>query len=1176
MARMKRLLAFLLVLIMIFSIGQSAVLASDAVGDGTEADDGVVSTDPTPAPTPEATQVPEPTAEPEPTEEPEATPEPTQEPEVTPEPTAEPEVTPEPTAEPEVTPEPTAEPEQSPEPSIEPSVSPEPTEEPGPKQWPWTAPGNDIAVLMDGGWSLTSGGVRYVSENGVWKDAGGSVTQLSSTPADSLNLVDGWIYFSCGTDIRRVSASGGGEEVVFTAPASVAQMYVMGQEIRFLADGSVYSYDMNDGALEQLETPGTVKKFMPTSYGNLFLTGKILSYTLWAGEYQLMDGIEGCYPEGDWLIINKGDNTWQTAISSLFQGQLNLQDYSLNQVSTISALSDEAELASEQAYLESAEYAALEAKLTEPVWGSSGVMSISSRSAVQTEPLTTNQERIVQRSKQHSEVLWTPKIWRYTWGGDDPSYNTTGKTTVYDYKGGNKSTDRYLANVTYRGVPYSQPVYTGYVDWGKVTLQTFLDAVNNKNSNFYKSYSTYSRTAPYYGSDCSGFVSYTWDTPAKCTCTSLQNYAKKVTYKSPATLQVGDALNDPSRHVVLVTDIGYDSNGNVVAVEITEQTPPKMRVTQFVKDGLTSNLIPNSRYDRYLPLKNLEGSYINDGYSINRRNLSSTVKKPTDVAGLNALVAPTMTVKALGPSSVQIALAHEKSDAKIYYTTDDSKGVEFTDSFLYKGPIVISSAKGDVTVRAIAKSGDQQSTPLNETLPLSAAPRLDVASGKVKGTIFQYNNVSYVSKSIGAVTLVAEAGDTVYYTTNGSEPTTSSDHMESGKGSITVAADKQTVIKAFTVTANGVPSGVQSYTVQAADMYTITVNDPYGVLQPAAGLTVKDGKISVLSGSDVSFTISNTKGYDISAIKVDGKDIGAKQTSYKFPSVSADHTIAVILNTPFKDVAESAWYAGAAGYAYANKLISGTNYGNGTVKFDADMNTTRSMFVTILGRYANASVTYWTKPKTSATIAAENITPKNRMGMSNGSEINVRPKASLSSTPILTTIEAAGIIVNVVDYQDVDGVRWYKVNYNGQKGFVRRTNPSNNKLLLDVCEFTDLEDSDVYYSYGYVQWAYLNGIINGKSETLFGSRNTITREDLCVILYNYLTEVRGVVLSAPDISSKFPDAGTVSEYAKTAVSALVNIGVINGYDDGKLYPKASANRAVVATIFMNLDKYLNG
>ncbi len=1168
MTRMKRLLAFLLVLIMIFSVGESAVLASEAVGDGTAADDGVVSTDPTPEPTAEPAATPEPTAEPV------ATPEPTAEPAVTPEPTAEPVATPEPTAEPEQSPEPTLEPEQSPEPSIEPSASPEPTEEPGPKQWPWTEPGNSIAVLMDGGWTLSANGVEYFSEYGVWKDVGGSKTQLSGTPADNLNLVDGWVYFSCGTEIRRVSANGGGEEVVYTAPASVTQMYVMGQEIRFLADGCVYSYDMNDGALEQLETPGTVKKFMPTPYGNLFLTGSFFDYALWAGEYQLMGGIDICYPEGDWLLISKGDDLWQAPMANLFQGQLNLQTYSLHQESAASVLSDEAELASEQAYLESAEYAALEAALTEPAVGS-GIMSISSRSAVQTQPLTTNQQNIVLRAKQHSEVLWTPKIWRYTWGGDDPTYNTTGKTTVYDYKGGNKSTDRYLANVTYRGVPYSQPVYTGYVDWGKVTLKTFLDAVNDKNSAFYKSYSTYSRTAPYYGSDCSGFVSYAWDTPIKCTCTSLLKYSTSpITYTGPGCLKVGDAINNPSSHVLLVTDIGYDSNGNVVAVEITEQTPPKMRVTQYIKGDETQYLIAGNRYDRHLNLNNLENTYFNYGYKLYRRNVSSSVKKPTDVAGLNALAAPTMTVKALGPSSVQITLAHEKSGAKIYYSTDSTKGVEFNDNFLYKAPIELKNVNSSVTVRAVAKNGDQESAPLNETLPLAAAPRLDVPSDKT-GTIFLYNNVSYVAKSVGAVTLVAESGDTIYYTTNGSDPTTSSSKMESGKGSITVSAGKETVIKAFTVKADGVPSGVQTYTVKAADMYTITVNDPYGVLKPAAGLTVKDGKISVLAGSNVTFEISNSKGYNIGAIKVDGKDIDKSQKSYTFPKVDKDHTIAVILTTPFKDVSESAWYAGAAGFAYANGLISGNDYGNGTVKFDADMNTTRSMFVTILGRYDKASVTYWTSYNKSDTIAADKITTSNRMGVSNGVEINVRPKASLSSTPILTTIEAAGITVNVTGVKDVNGARWYQVKYNGKTGWVRRENPSNNKLLMDVCEFTDLEASDVKYSYGYVQWAYLNGIINGQSATSFGSRGTITREDLCVILYNYLQDVRGVVLNT-NATKTFDDAKDISGYAKEAVNALVNIGVINGYEDGKLYPKANANRAVVATIFMNLDKYLNG
>ena len=52
--------------------------------------------------------------------------------------------------------------------------------------------------------------------------------------------------------------------------------------------------------------------------------------------------------------------------------------------------------------------------------------------------------------------------------------------------------------------------------------------------------------------------------------------------------------------------------------------------------------------------------------------------------------------------------------------------------------------------------------------------------------------------------------------------------------------------------------------------------------------------------------------------------------------------------------------------------------------------------------------------------------------------------------------------------------------------------------------------------------------------------------------------------------------GSISGYAKTAVHALANSGIVNGYDDGSFKPKNSATRAEVATMFMRMSIYLYG
>ena len=77
------------------------------------------------------------------------------------------------------------------------------------------------------------------------------------------------------------------------------------------------------------------------------------------------------------------------------------------------------------------------------------------------------------------------------------------------------------------------------------------------------------------------------------------------------------------------------------------------------------------------------------------------------------------------------------------------------------------------------------------------------------------------------------------------------------------------------------------------------------------------------------------------------------------------------------------------------------------------------------------------------------------------------------------------------------------------------------------------------------------------------------------MMYNYMTKYLGVKLSTTPTQS-FSDSNKVASYAVNAVNAMVNIGVINGYDDGNFWPKATATRAECAAMIMRLEEYLVG
>ncbi len=1125
MAVLKRTLAFLLVLTIILSLGEGLVFASE--GPGEEAPPISEETAPMEPPVPE-----ESAPEPETTEEPVTPPEA----ETTPEPvdTPAPEITPEPfeTPAPEITPDPALPPE--PETTPDPDASPEPSDEPmaaSVKEWAWVEPGNTVAAILDGGRSLLTGGNHYYTENGcLWLN--GSV--LANVYAENMNLADGWLYYTTNDTVYRMSPSGGGTETVYaTGLGHIVEMYVMGQELRMLIDGNVWSYDMTDGLMEDVPDPCSVMGLIPTPYGNVYLCGTVFHYDLWAGESLLLSNVQFAYPDGSWLVVDYNGGTYQTDMAGLFAGSVSLQAYSLHQseAAAASAMTDEQMAASEAAFLESEEYLEKQ-RILVPFDGT----ATASSSTVLTRELTANQQNIVLRAQQHAEVKWTPLKDRYAWGGNDPGYVSSKGSyePVYSQDGGT-----FKAGKTYKGVPYSQAVSTGYVGF-EISLKGFLNAVSDANSNFYKGYSTYSRTAPYYGSDCAGFVAYAWDMPYHTYTGGLLPFSTYIGTPSSSELnklQVGDCLNYTAEHVVLVTDIGYNSNGQVVSVEITEQTPAKMRVTCY------GETISGRSYDYKGQLSYITNYYLTRGYKIYRRNMSSSVRKPNDDAGLSYAPAPTMSVAAAGPGKATITLSHESGKATIYYTTNGS--APSTSSTKYTGPFTVSNA---ATIRAMAVvQGYQNSFQLNESLLMAATPQLKAVGTSDGSGVFLSNGIYYADSS-RTLTLTSADGGTIYYTINGDTPTVNSSKVS---GSTAIAVKDGLTIKAFVALSRGVPSNVVTFSVKAGKLYTISVDDPYGFVSP-------QGNASVLEGSTVTFKFGNTSGYTLGNIKIDGASKGNIK-EWKFENVKENHTIKAEVKLPFNDVSASSWYVDAVAFVNNKGLFNGT----ASNTFSPNQAMNRAMFITVLGRFANVGDTIknWS----------------GQMGLTNGYDIIIRSDTTTASGQV-TMMAASGQYIKVVgtvgSSGSKDGGTWYRVQYNGYTGYVRSTMPSNGKTLVYVCAFNDLGGSAVSYCNGYAQWAYLNNIVSGVSSTSFGASSAVSRQDICVMLYNYLTKYRGLSLSAGNVS--FSDSSKISSYAKTAVAAMANIGVIKGDEKGNFNPTNSATRAEVASIFMNLSNYLNG
>ena len=107
-----------------------------------------------------------------------------------------------------------------------------------------------------------------------------------------------------------------------------------------------------------------------------------------------------------------------------------------------------------------------------------------------------------------------------------------------------------------------------------------------------------------------------------------------------------------------------------------------------------------------------------------------------------------------------------------------------------------------------------------------------------------------------------------------------------------------------------------------------------------------------------------------------------------------------------------------------------------------------------------------------------------------------------------------------------------------------------------------------------ILWAYQNNVVAGTSPTTFAPDQPVTREQIAVILTQFIFNVLKMERTwTPADLSTFPDGANVSSWAKEAMQDAVALGLINGTkaSDGLVYidPQGSAARQQVATILMN-------
>ena len=191
---------------------------------------------------------------------------------------------------------------------------------------------------------------------------------------------------------------------------------------------------------------------------------------------------------------------------------------------------------------------------------------------------------------------------------------------------------------------------------------------------------------------------------------------------------------------------------------------------------------------------------------------------------------------------------------------------------------------------------------------------------------------------------------------------------------------------------------------------------------------------------------------------------------------------------------------------------------------------------------------------------------------------NVRTDHTISATfrQIVTEPEAPTLpFTDVAEgdwYYDAVAYCWENGIMDGTSGTAFAPNMLLNRAMMaqvlynlaDGTASTAAGFPDVAASAWYadaVNWAAANGYVTGYDNGSYGPEDSLTREQLAVILYRYAgsPEPAGTL-------DGFADAASASAYAVDALRWAVGEGLLTGKDGGRLDPTGTASRAELAQI----------
>lgn len=488
--------------------------------------------------------------------------------------------------------------------------------------------GSSSYAILNGSGIADDGERTYMAlSDGIYASAGNTSVIISNDNAENLNYGNGRLYYTVESDegsiVKVIDLDNKTElyEILLTG-CTVRHMYLINDsDLLFSAGGRIFILNPDSGNCEEYGNYEGVFSFIPTKNGILYATGSLFNYSIYA-EDKFVSNASDYYTDDEYLCYSLNGEDFNVSLDKVFANATgDIGDYSETPYEVIDSETFTEELEDVVPTAEEENEETVCAK--EIVNGSSSekktvklavdmfaaesdamsnkVCNFTKEGSYYVPELSSIQKEIQDRAREVYGYTWTPlkkiKEWNESENVYTLPFNNDGTPTIM------------------HGAPYCMSTLDieekGVEVLFAMSMDEFMKETVKDDSLLYSiekkdwveaDTRNGKRYGPRYGFDCSAFASYcvglsshvgTSEIPTNKYFVKKGNRDSTEPDKLYEGIKVGDVLNKSNNHVIVITDILYDSTGKIAQIESIEQTTPCTTIKKYTS---LSNLYMNRFY----------------------------------------------------------------------------------------------------------------------------------------------------------------------------------------------------------------------------------------------------------------------------------------------------------------------------------------------------------------------------------------------------------------------------------------------------------------------------------------------------------------------------------------------------------------------------------------------------